>query len=73
MTDQELQAEWLKHNQVTICPSAEPKFEPYAGKLEKTNHFTPIKYNRNGEQVFQNLDKTPLSESLDETMRNYGE
>lgn len=72
-TDDELIAEWLTTNTPKKFTEAEPVYQPYTGKLQPTNPMTQpeIDY-RTKKRVYTYLNKISLTESIDETTRNYG-
>lgn len=68
--DQELIEQYLSSGgTIKVYSEAEPVFEPYKGTLRPTSK---IKYDRNGNRVYQNLGKTPLMTPIDESKFNYG-
>lgn len=73
MTDDELIAEWLKTNTPKRSTEAEPIYEPYSGKPMPTNLLTKVKLDpKSKKRIYQFLNKTSLTGSLDESTRNYG-
>ena len=69
--DQELIEQYLSSGgTIKVYSEAEPVFEPYKGTL--TQNKTKIKYDRNGNRIYQNLGKTPLMTPVDESKFNYG-
>ena len=73
MTDEQLQAEWLKTNQPKKFTEADLVYEPYQGKLQPTNPMTqPEICYKSGKRIYTYLNKISLTETIDETTRNYG-
>ena len=74
MTNEEqLQAEWLKHNKPKQYTEADLVYEPYQGKLQPTNPMTqPEICYKSKKRIYTYLNKLSLTESIDETTRNYG-
>ena len=69
--DQELIEQYLSSGgTIKVYSEAEPVFEPYKGTLIPSA--SKIKYDRNGNRIYQNLGKTPLMTPLDESKFNYG-
>ena len=68
--DQELIEQYLSSGgTIKVYSEAEPVFEPYKRTLTPTSK---IKYDRNGNRIYQNLGKTPLMTPIDESKFNYG-
>ena len=68
--DQELIEQYLSSGgTIKVSSEAEPVFEPYKGTLIPTSK---IKYDSNGNRIYQNLGKTPLMTPVDESKFNYG-
>ena len=73
-TDDEFIAEWLKHNKPKQFAEAEPVYQPYTGTLQPTNPMTkPEICSKSNERIYTYLNKLSLTESIDETRRNYGD
>ena len=73
MTDEQLQTEWLKHNKPKQYAEADLVYEPYQGRLQPTNPMTqPEICYKSRKRVYTYLNKLSLTESIDETTRNYG-
>ena len=74
MTNEEqLQAEWPKHNKPKKFTEADLVYEPYQGKLQPTNPMTQPEIDYiTKKRVYTYLNKLSLTESIDETTRNYG-
>ena len=74
MTNEEqLQAEWLKTNKPKKFTEADLVYEPYQGKLQPTNPMTQPEIDYiTKKRVYTYLNKLSLTESIDETTRNYG-
>ena len=69
--DQELINNYLASGgTIKVYSEAEQVFEPYKGTLIPSN--SKIKYDSKGNRVYQNLGKTPLIASVDESKLNYG-
>ena len=67
MTNEEqLQAEWLKHNTPKKYTEADLVYEPYQGKLQPTNPMTQpeIDYETK-KRVYTYLNRISLTESID--------
>lgn len=70
-TDQELIEQYLSSGgTIKVFSKAKEIFEPYKGTLIPSN--SKIKYDSNGNRVYENLGKTPLMTSMDESKLNYG-
>jgi hypothetical protein len=69
MTPEQLQAEWLKRNKPTICPSSTEVIQPHKGKLKPTHK--PYVYDSYGRRIYENLDSR-INLIQDETTFNYG-
>lgn len=73
MTEEQLQAEWLKHNKPKQFAEADLVYEPYQGRLQPTNPMTePEICYKSKKRIYTYLNKLSLTESIDETTRNYG-
>ena len=73
MTDEQLIAEWLKHNKPKQYAEADLVYTPYQGKLQPTNPMTqPEICYKSRKRIYTYLNKISLTESIDETTRNYG-
>lgn len=68
----ELINEWLETNTPKKFDEAPTIYVKYEGPLTKVNVLTPIKYDEYQKRVYQNLNKSDISGSLDETTRFYG-
>ena len=69
--DQELIEQYLSSGgTIKVFSEAEPVFEPYKGTL--TPSTSKIRYDRNGNRIYQNLGKTHLMTPVDESKFNYG-
>ena len=69
--DQELINNYLASGgTIKVYSEAEQVFEPYKGILIPSS--SKIKYDSKGNRVYQNLGKTPLMASVDESKLNYG-
>lgn len=72
-TDDELIADWLQTNQPKQFAEADKVYEPYTGPLTPTNLHTKAEFDpKSTKRIYRFLNKTPLSDILDETKRNYG-
>lgn len=73
MNETQLIAEWLKTNQPSKHAEADKVYVPYSKKLIPTNTITKIELDpKSKKRIYRFLGKTPLSESLDESTKNYG-
>lgn len=72
-TEDELIAEWLTTNKPKKFTEADLVYQPYEGKLQPTNPMTQpeIDYSTK-KRVYTYLNRISLTESIDETTRNYG-
>lgn len=69
--DQELIAKYLASGgTIKRCEEVLPVCEPYKGKLTPSQ--SKIKYDRNGNRIYQHLNKLCLNNSVDESSLNYG-
>ena len=69
--DQELIEQYLySGGTIKVFSEAEQVFEPYKGTLIPST--SKVKYDRNGKRVYENLGKTLLMTSMDESKLNYG-
>lgn len=69
--DQELIDKYLSLGGIIkVFSEAEQVFEPYKGTLIPST--SKVKYDRKGKRVYENLGKTPLMTSIDESKLNYG-
>lgn len=69
--DQELIEQYLSSGgTIKVFSEAEEVFEPYKGTLISST--SKVKYNRNGNRVYENLGKTSLMTPVDESKLNYG-
>lgn len=69
--DQELIDKYLSLGGIIkVFSEAEQVFEPYKGTLIPST--SKVKYDHNGKRVYENLGKTPLMTSIDESKLNYG-
>ena len=71
--EEQLQAEWLKINKPKQYAEADLVYKPYQGKLQLTNPMTqPEICYKSRKRIYTYLNKLSLTESIDETTRNYG-
>lgn len=71
LKDHELIEQYLSSGgTIKVFSEAEEIFEPYKGTLISST--SKVKYDRNGNRVYNNLGKTPLMTSIDESKLNYG-
>lgn len=69
--DQELIEKYLASGgTIKRCEDVDLVFEPYKGKLIPSQ--SKIKYDRNGNRIYQHLNKLCLNNSVDESRLNYG-
>lgn len=69
--DQKLIKQYLSSGgTIKVFSEPEQVFEPYKGTLIPST--SKVRYDRNGNRVYENLGKTPLMTSIDESKLNYG-